>query len=228
MKNKMSLRDFSEPLVQPLLLRMTPYWTAFSKRWDLRPVPVIEGATLWLGWTGLTWLAFVGSLLIVEVGERSDLSLLEGVLGGGLIGLAQGWVLRSHWKKAHYWVIASILGWGTLTLLHIGALGWMAPGRQNLLARSVLGLIYGGYVGAGLGLAQWLAIRRQVNQAWRWVPLSSGIWAVAIAFGWLIGGGLRAVSNLFVSEVFGLIVAWGAIAALSGIGVIGLFYQEKN
>lgn len=232
----MSFSNFSEPI----LFHLTPQWVAFSKRWGLRTVSVKEGATLWLGWTGLTWLAFVGSLLFVEIGERSDLSLTEGLLGGGLIGLAQWQVLRVSfgqttaareappWKSSHRWLVASVLGWGTLTLFHVGALGWMAPGTQNLFFRSFLGIVYGGYVGAGLGVAQWLAIRKQVTRAWRWIPLSSGIWAVAIALGWLVGGCLRAVSHLFISEVIGLVVAWGAIAALSGIGIVGLFYQAND
>ncbi len=227
----MSFSSFSEPIFS----KMTPQWIAFSQRWGLKTVPLAEGATLWAGWTGLTWLAFVGSLLFVEIGERSDLSLMEGLIGGGLTGLAQWQTLRLaskessvwYWRASYRWAIATTLGWGTLTLFHIGALGWMAPGTPNLFFRSVLGILYGGYVGAGLGVAQWLAIRQQVIGAWRWVPLSSGIWAMAIALGWTVGGSLRAVSHLFISEVFGLMVAWGAIAALSGVGIVGLFYQES-
>ncbi|MEM9948295.1 MAG: hypothetical protein AAF810_19845 [Cyanobacteria bacterium P01_D01_bin.36] len=229
----MSFSSFSEPIFN----KVTPHWAALSQRWGLKPVALKEGAILLVGWTVLTWLAFVCSLLFIEVGERSDLSLLEGLLGGGLIGLAQWQMLRfscgessaTPWKSSHRWLVASVLGWGTLTLFHVGALGWMAPGSaHNLFFRSLLGLVYGGYVGAGLGIAQWLAIRKQVAGAWRWVPLSSGTWAVAIALGWLVGGCLRAVSHLFISEVVGLLVAWGAIAILSGLGIVGLMYQEKS
>ena len=199
---------------------------ALCDRWGVKPLPLLDGLMLWASWTGLTWLAFVGSLAFVEVGERSDLSLVEGLIGGALVGLAQWLVLRSHLQNAHRWMIATALSWGALTLFHIGALGWMAPETPNLFFRVILGVLYGTYVGLGLGVAQWLAMRQQVTQAWRWVPLSSGIWAVAIAFGWLIGGGLRATSHLFVSEVIGLLVAWGAIAALSGIGMVGLLSQS--
>jgi len=247
----MSFSNFSGPLLKPLIQlvsdKFSPCWAVVSERWGLNTVSSasassgsvssgsvssgavlpVEGMTLWVGWTGFTWLAFVGSLLFIEVGERSDLSLIEGGLGGALVGLAQWQMLRSHLPNAHRWLVASVLGWGTLTLFHIGALGWMAPATPNLLLRSLLGLGYGGYVGAGLGVAQWLAIRRQVSQAWQWVPLSSGVWAVAIAAGWLVGGCLRAVSHLFISEVFGLMVAWGAIAALSGFGIVGLLYPQN-
>lgn len=183
---------------------------------------------LWMSWTGLTWLAFVSSLLLVEVGERSDVSLVEGTIGGVLVGLAQWLALRGHLPNAARWMVATVVSWGALTLFQIGALGWMAPGTSNLFFRGVLGLLSGGYVGVGLGVGQWLAIRTQVNEAWRWVPLNGGIWAVAIALGWLIGGGLRLASNLFVSEVIGLMVAWGAIAALSGIGIVGMLYQTQS
>ena len=107
-------------------------------------------------------------------------------------------------------------------------MGRKEPGTSNIIFRGELGLLSGGYVGVGLGVGQWLAIRTQVNEAWRWVPLNGGIWAVAIALGWLIGGGLRLASNLFVSEVIGLMVAWGAIAALSGIGIVGMLYQTQS
>lgn len=183
---------------------------------------------LWMSWTGLTWLAFVSSLLLVEVGERSDVSLVEGTIGGVLVGLAQWLALRGHLPNAARWMVATVVSWGALTLFHIGALGWMAPGTPNLFFRGVLGVLYGGYVGAGLGVGQWLALRSQVEEAWRWVPLNAGIWAVAIALGWLIGGSLRLASNLFVSEVIGLMVAWAAIAVLSGIGIAGLLSQERG
>ncbi|MEL7329373.1 MAG: hypothetical protein AAGJ69_05970 [Cyanobacteria bacterium J06559_1] len=121
----MSFSNFSDPFVD----RMTHRWMMVSKLWGLKAVPLVEGLTLWLGWTGLTWLAFGCSLLFVEVGERSDLSRVEGVIGGLLVGGAQWWMLRSHLPKPHRWLVATVLGWGALTLFHIGALGWMAPGR---------------------------------------------------------------------------------------------------
>ena len=219
----MSFSSFSDAFIT----RMTPQWVAFSERWGLRPVPLVEGLTVWIQWTGFTWLAFVMSLIFIEVGERSDLSLLEGLLGGALIALVQWVVLRSHLPTARRWFFATTVGWGTLMLFHIGALGWMAPGTSNLFLRSVLGLAYGAYVGMGLGIAQWFAIKRQVYRAWRWIFLNAGLWSVSIALGWLVGGALRIASRLFVSEVVGLMVAWGAIAALSGIGIAGLLYQEK-
>ncbi len=208
-------------------------WSAEQRsraRRVLRQRAALKGneLTLWLGWTGLTWLAFLSSLLFVEVGERVDLSVGEGLIGGGLVGLAQYLVLRPYLPGAYRWLVASFVGWGALTLFHIGALGWMAPATLNLTLRGGFGFLHGAYVGVVLGIGQWLAMRRQVAAAWRWVPLSGAIWAVAIALGWVIGGGLRAISNLFVSEVIGLAVAWGAIAALSGVGMVVLLREKAD
>ncbi|WP_071776928.1 hypothetical protein [Synechococcus sp. PCC 7335] len=202
-------------------------WSAERRSLDrraLRQRATLKGdeLTLWLSWTVLTWLAFLSSLLFVEVGERFDLSIGEGVVGGGLVGLAQCLVLRPYMPGAYRWLIACLVSWGALTLFQGGALGWMAPATMSLPLRGEFGLMQGAYVGLGLGVGQWLAIRRQVAAAWRWVPISSVIWAVAIAMGWVVGGELRASSNLFIGEVIGLAVAWGVIAALSGIGIVVL------
>ena len=75
----------TEPVIDGMVLR----FVMLCQRWGVKPVALVDGLWLWLSWTGLTWLAFVSSLLLVEVGERSDVSLLEGTLGGLLIGLAQ-------------------------------------------------------------------------------------------------------------------------------------------
>ncbi|NJM96283.1 MAG: hypothetical protein HC800_02905 [Phormidesmis sp. RL_2_1] len=220
----MSFSTFSEIVFERLSCRLT----LLAQRWGVKPVSLIAGLKLWLGWAGLTWLAFLASLLWVEVGERHEVSWADGLLGGALIGLAQWQMLRPYLSPAYPWIMATTLGWGALALLNIGAIGWMAPGTPNLWFRGVFGIFYGGYVGLALGAIQWLVIRHQVKQAWRWMPWNAGAWAVAIALGWLIGGSLRALSHLFVSEVVGLGVAWGVIAALSGLGIVGLLFQQPS
>ncbi len=220
----MAVSNSSEPMVELMTQRLV----TFCKNRGLNPILLMDGAVLWLGWVILTWLAFIASLLFVEVGYRNDISLIDGLIGGCLVGVAQWLMLKSHVRGAYGWVLVSALSWGALALLHIGAIGWMAPDTSNLLVRALFGLFYGGYVGVVLGSGQWWILRRQVVRAWRWIPLSAGIWSVAIAIGWTIGGGLRLASNLFVSEVVGLMIAWGAIAILSGLGIVGLLYQTES
>lgn len=223
----MPLSNFSEPVARWWADRLT----VFCKQQGLEPTPFVEGVRLSLGWTGLTWLAFLISLLFIEVGIRSDVSGIDGLLGGAVIGVGQWLMLRAHVQRAYRWIIVSTLSWGALAFSHIGALGWMASETpfdpDGLLLRGVFGLFYGGYVGLVLGIGQWWVMRSHLVRAWRWIPLTVGIWAVAIALGWQIGGALRAASHLFVGEVVGLMVAWGAIALLSGIGIAGMVYQSR-
>ncbi len=220
----MAFFDFSEPLIDQLTHRLRQ----LAQRWDLKPAALIEALKLWCTWSGLTWLAFGVSLLFIEVGERKELSVVDGLIGGALVGLAQWLALKSHIRNAHQWILVSALSWGALALFQLGAIGWMAPETPILWIRAVMGLFYGAYVGAGLGAGQWWVIKKQVDQAWRWIPLMSGIWAIAIAIGWTIGGELRIVSHLFVSEVVGLGLAWGAIATLSGLAIVKMLYQSNR
>ena len=215
-------------LSDPIANRLAHPLSMVSKRWNLRPVDIVDGTILWLSWTGLTWLAFLLSLLFVEIGETGEVLWLEAWLGGALVGACQGLVLRVYLRSSYRWMVATGVSWSVLCLLHLGAVAWVAPGTPNLLLRGVFGVLYGSYVGLGLGLGQWWAMRAQVIHAWRWVPLSAGIWAVSIAIAWIAGGLLRLFSGLFLGEVVGLVMGWGAIAALSGIGIVGLLYDQRS
>ncbi len=218
----MAASDVSKPLAQ----RLTYQLTRLRNRWGKEAISLIAGWTLWMQWTAMTWLAFVVSLLFIEVGDRASISVLSGLTGGVLIGVAQWLVIRPYLTSAYRWIGVSVLCWGLLALFDIGAIGWVAPSTFSLWIRALCGLLYGGYAGLIIGLGQWWVIRREVSQAWRWIPLTAGIWAVAIAFGWLLGGVLRLASNLYVGEVVGLLLAWGAIASLSGIAVVGILNCE--
>jgi len=220
----MSLSSLSEPITHQLAHRLS----ILCKRWNLQPADITAGALLWLAWTGTTWLAFALSLLFVEIGETGEVSWLEAALGGCWVGVSRWLVLRPYLRHPTRWIIATVASWLLLVLLHLCAVGWVVPGTPNLLLRGGFGVLYGGYVGLGLGLGQWWGLRSQVHQAWRWIPLNAGIWAIGIALAWITGGWLRAASGLFLGEVVGLLIGWGAIAALSGIGIVGLLYESKG
>ena len=174
------------------------------------------------------WLAFVLSLVFIEIGETGEVAWRQAAIGGSLIGLGQWLALRPYLRRSYRWMVSTTAVWIFLCLVHLGAVGWVAPDTPNLLLRGVFGVLYGSYVGLGVGIAQWWALKSQIHQAWRWVPLSAGIWAVGIAFAWIAGGLLRAASGLFLGEVIGLAIGWGAIAALSGIGIVGLLCDRAS
>ncbi len=122
----MPLPNFSKPVARWWADRLT----VFCKQRGLEPIPFVESVGLSLGWTGLTWLAFLMSLLFIEVGVRSDVSGIDGLIGGALTGVGQWLMLRAHVQRAYRWIIVSALSWGALAFSHIGALGWMAQQFQ--------------------------------------------------------------------------------------------------
>lgn len=70
----------------------------------------MQSIRLWAGWTALTWLAFLFSLLFIEIGEQGDVSVADGLLGGALVGFAQWRMLPSPLRDGHRWARASLLG----------------------------------------------------------------------------------------------------------------------
>ncbi|MBE9079541.1 hypothetical protein IQ241_19945 [Romeria aff. gracilis LEGE 07310] len=216
-------------------MTLSPSADSFSPSAAKPPVGAIlpkhaapTGVGFWLRWSGATGLAFGLTLLCIEVGEKTDISLLEAALGGLMVGFAQWQVLRLHLYRAYGWMVATVLAWVFLTLANIGAVGWMAPSTPSPTLRLIYGVLHGGYAGLVLGSGQWFVLRRQIPQAWRWIGASVLIWAIAIALGWGVGGLLRLATDLFISDVLGLLLAWGAIAVLSGISLGLLMHPSRR
>ncbi|MCT7950451.1 hypothetical protein NG798_11675 [Ancylothrix sp. C2] len=178
------------------------------------------GTGFWWQWVGCNMGGFLFSLLLIEIGERGEINALEGMLGGAVIGLAQSFALRKKFKGREWWVLVNIASWGLVAFTGIGAIGWMAPKTQIIPLRMVYGIVNGTFVGGAIGVAQWLLLKHQIPQAWRWILAMSMAWAIGLAIGWTFGGVLRAATGLFVAEVIGLTVAWGLVGAITGIALI--------
>ena len=111
----------------------------------------------WLQWVMFTTLGWLlGWTLFTEIGS------------GVGIGVMQWWMLRPLFPEAQWWMLASALG---------GAVGWLTA---ILLVPSELGILAGAIVGAGIGVAQWLLLRRWVYQAGWWIPLSALGWGLGL------------------------------------------------
>ena len=109
---------------------------------------------------------------------------LLGEIGIGLVtGTLQWFILRELVLQAGWWILASALGWaGGLVLIVL-----VLPPEAG-----VLGAIL---VGAIIGAAQWLVLRRWVYGAGWWVPISALGWAAGLMgflgiwmVGTLVGG----------------------------------------
>ncbi|WP_017306555.1 hypothetical protein [Spirulina subsalsa] len=60
----------------------------------------------------------------------------------------------------------------------------------------------------------------------QWIILNSLGWGLALAVGWLVGGGLRSLTQVFFSEIIGLGVTWLTIGGITGLAMIALLNQR--
>lgn len=176
-----------------------------------------------LQWILVTLGAFLISLCLIEVDVRPHIRATEGVIGGVIVGLAQGMVLGQRSKNiAPWWALMSMASWGLIGATHFGAVGWMAPRTLRLEPRIIFGLLNGLQVGALLGLGQWLILRQRCEKTLVWILVVAASWAVGLVLGWGVGGVLRQVTRLFLSELVGLSVAWVASSAITGFALVRL------
>jgi hypothetical protein len=65
------------------------------------------GIIFGLQWIVVTVLGFLVSLYWVEVGFRPEMRLIQGAIGGLVIGTAQWLVLRQRLPKSGWWIVAT-------------------------------------------------------------------------------------------------------------------------
>ncbi|AFZ25625.1 hypothetical protein Cylst_3482 [Cylindrospermum stagnale PCC 7417] len=175
----------------------------------------------WL-WVLATFGGFLLSLLLIEIGGRKDIGIIEASIGGLAIAIPQSCILRTSIFSLR-WVLATLLGWAMIAATSVGAVGWIVPTTESLPLRLILGTISGAIGGLGIGLAQWwLAIPQSVTSGWRWVFVSSASWAVAVPVGSVVGMFLRRLTQLFLGEVVGLAITWLIVAIFTGINAYRL------
>lgn len=176
-----------------------------------------------LQWILVTLGAFLISLCLIEVDVRPHIKATEGIIGGAIVGLAQGMVLEERSKNiAPWWALMSIVSWGLIGASHFGAIGWMVPRTLRLEPRIIFSLLNGLQVGALLGIGQWLVLRQKCEKALILIPIVAISWAIGLVLGWSVGGVLRQATRLFLSEIVGLAVAWVVISAITGFALVWL------
>lgn len=186
------------------------------------------GADFWWEWVVVTMGGFFLSLILIEVGEKPDLGLRAGLIGGGVIGLAQSWVLREYVAHSWRWMWMSTIAWGLVGGSSLGLVGWIAPAGEAIVFRTIYGALHGAAFGIWMGVAQWFALRQNITRAWRWPWILALCWSVGLGLGWTFGGVLRVLTGMFLGELVGLTIAWLTVASLTGIALNRLLRGGKK
>jgi len=158
----------------------------------------------WLRFTFFGWLlGFVLIVLLVLVWDLlgGDAQFMVGVGMGAGVGYLQGRAARSWHDSPWRWCMTSVVGMGSLFVLH-DVLGLVGVGLPYSLP---LYLVVGGLL---TGLLQRQLLRPFSHRANWWVP--------ANVIGWALPAGLVAAGD---SGTFG---AWGHISSLLGMFLGGV------
>ena len=182
--------------------------------------PKNTGWSFCLRWVFFTLIGFLVSLMFVEVDVKPYVGAMSGAMGGAVVGLAQWLVLRNRIFQSRWWVVVSIVAWLLIGASSLGALGWLAPGTEEIWLRLFYGVINGAIVGGILGLAQWFVLRKQIYcQKW-WIIVSIVAWTFGLPLGWLVGVLVYGAIGLFIGEVICLFVTWFFVALITGIALM--------
>ena len=179
-------------------------------------------------WTLVTVGAFLCSLIWIEIGEPPDLKILEGMIGGTIIGSFQALILSRFLPHAWLWILATLIPWGLMGGSQFGVMGWFVPRSELMMVRLQTGLILGGITGVWIGLWQWFVLKSLFSKSYLWILFNGISWSSGLAIGWMIGGILLLKTQLFLGEVIGLAIAWLLIGLQTGIGLSYLLRMENE
>lgn len=156
--------------------------------------------------SGESWLAAV----IWNLGGA-----VFGLIAGVIVGLSQWLTLYRRVEWARHWLRGTILGWtlgGTLLmLLNRIAVSELVHGDPTSNSGTIIMLGAWFAAGAGIGLVQWLALRRYMKGGLWWIVISSSGWGL---------GGIIGMSILF--HTYQLMVAGGIASIQFPLFIFGL------
>ncbi|MEN9271004.1 MAG: protein kinase [Thermostichales cyanobacterium HHBFW_bins_127] len=161
----------------------------------------------WLAWLGAHGLAsgVAGwSLLQLEaLGTTLWGSLAGGVVVGVALGVAQVGVLGRRLVRGWMWVLASVVGYGVA----FGLVALLAEAAQISLRQMIMSPVAAIIGSVGVGVLQWLVLRRQGVRALSWI-LTNGIDGIIVA-------GIATLTTAFPGLGIPLLV-WVACRPLAG------------
>ena len=176
----------------------------------------------WAEWTAVTAAAeTAGYAAAAVLFSRPAGALLAGIVEGTCLGLLQGLALRrrlGRFPVLAWWLVtaaAATAGWaGT------AAGGGEAGAEPGVLATILLAALLGAVMGLVLGTLQWLVLRRRVEHAARWIPVSAAAWAVGMVPAMLVAtapSGRVPIGTLLLLGAGGGLLMGTAVGAITGL-----------
>jgi hypothetical protein len=156
------------------------------------PKPSVASWRFWALWAA-AFLGFPigGGLAYLLVGQITTpvQATVAGAVTGAILGAVQWAVLRLRLPMPIWWVVATSAGLAVGLAISTALLGTESTGAE-LLGRAAI-------TGLGVGVAQWLVLRRLVPWA--------AVWIAVIGLGWVLGW--------FVSGSIGIGPSWSVFGA---------------
>jgi hypothetical protein len=186
-----------------------------------------------LQWSALTVLGIVAGLalalplgvpIFAVLGAMAGTPVVLGIVGLSL-GTAQWPVIRRHISSSAWWVAGSAVGMAvglTLGVVLVEQIGRAVAGGPinfrmlGVPARAASFGTIGLIGGAGVGLGQWLVLRRQAAKCSRWVHVNALSLGAGLACGSLLADALVLRTGSFASNA-----ASTAVLLVVGSGVAG-------
>ena len=198
-----------------------------------------------LQWMALTVLGIVAGLamalplgvpIFAVLGAMAGTPIVLGIVGLSL-GTAQWPIIRRHISSSAWWVVGSAVGMAaglTLGVILVEQIGRaMAGGPINFRMLGVparaasfgtIGLIGG----AGVGLAQWLVLRRQAARCRRWIPVNALSLGAGLAGGSLLADALLLRTGSLASTAVLLLMGSGVAGACTAKVLATVFRAEPG
>lgn len=185
--------------------------------------PAAEGRSFWR--PALLWgisgfsLPIAGLLANQVVGpvDGPSSGALGGAIAGTVLGAAQWLVLRSRIQRAHWWLVATPIGFAA-GLAAGTAVVDAGTGAKDLV-------ISGAITGTAIGAAQFLVLRGSSKLALLWVPVMAASWAV----GWFVtwAGRIDVDEGWTNFGAYGVVV-FGVLTAIALFVVPGILARQNG
>lgn len=173
------------------------------------------GWAFWLWWllagaAGLVIGAVLGGALVDTI-FTAGYGALSGAAVGAAVGTAQWLLLRKHFSRAGWWVLATTAGFALF-----GAVGNILDAEINLVLAFAM-------VGSVIGIIQWLVLRQHFSQAGWWVVASALAFSVFAASGDAVYAAVGEQASVAVS--LAVLATYGGI---TGAALIWLLRRNAS